>query len=454
MKERKGLFLFRRDLRIHDNIGFFHALDYCTTLYPIFIFTPEQVSSKNTFRSENAIQFMMESLHDLKKSLEGIQLNLSFFYGSSESVVKKLIKFLDIDIVLCNYDYSPYSKKRDNKIKSVCKDHNIMFETFYDYYLFTPYQITNGEGKAYMKFTPYYNKALTYIKDIPKPIYIKAKQAKQIKSKTIGEYSLKYKTNDSIAFHGGRKHAMKYMAQLSKFKTYGETRNTLTENTSHLSAYLKFGCVSVREVFTCMKEQLGLKSPLLRQLFWREFYACILFHYPHVLGKSMKLKYDNIKWDNKIAYFNAWKKGKTGFPLIDAGMRELNETGYMHNRSRLLTASFLVKTLLIDWQKGEKYFATKLIDYDPASNNGNWQWIAGSGADSQPYFRIFNPWKNEFDPKASYIKKWIPELKDVPAKDIYRWNEVCDSYKNIYVKPIVDYKDRRERVLKLYKDAL
>ena len=244
------------------------------------------------------------------------------------------------------------------------------------------------------------------------------------------------------------------MAQVSKFKSYGATRNTLTENTSHLSAYLKFGCVSVREVFTCMKEQLGLKSPLLRQLFWREFYACILFHYPHVLGKSMKLKYDNIKWDNKTAYFNAWKKGKTGFPLIDAGMRELNETGYMHNRSRLLTASFLVKTLLIDWQKGEKYFATKLIDYDPASNNGNWQWIAGSGADSQPYFRIFNPWKNEFDPKASYIKKWIPELKDVPAKDIYRWNEVCDSYKNIYIKPIVDYKDRRERVLKLYKDAL
>jgi deoxyribodipyrimidine photo-lyase len=198
-------------------------------------------------------------------------------------------------------------------------------------------------------------------------------------------------------------------------------------------------------------------TALMRQLIWRDFYANILYSFPRVLGHGLKEKYNKIHWHHNKKWFEDWKKGQTGFPLIDAGMRELNTTGYMHNRARLVVASFLVKTLLINWQDGEEYFATKLTDYDPASNNGNWQWIAGSGADSQPYFRIFNPWRQaeEYDYECKYIKKWIPELKDVPNRAIHKWNSEYNNYKDSgYVKPICDYEEQKEKVLKMYKNAL
>ncbi len=450
----KGVFIFRRDLRIHDNIGLLHAIHDCSELYPIFIFTPEQVG-KNKYKSEHAIQFMMESLKELKNDLKRIGLTLSFFHGSQEEVIRAIIKSRNIDTVYFNMDYTPYAKSRDKKIKKVCNTYDTSCEIFYDYYLFSPYIILTNDQSAYTKFTPFYNKAISYVDEIDEPQYVNMKQVKKIQSKKIGNYTLSYPENRDLNVRGGRKEAMKILKKLLSFKQYETYRDRIDIPTTHLSAYLKFGCISVREAFFHMKKALGLKSSLIRQLFWREFYACILFHNAYVLGKSLKPKYDKMKWSKKKNHLNAWKKGETGFPLIDAGMRQLNETGYMHNRCRLLTASFLIKTLLIDWREGEKYFATRLVDYDPASNNGNWQWVAGTGADSQPYFRIFNPWKNTYDPKAIYIKKWIPELKDVPVKDIYRWNECYKEYSNVsYNKPIVDYKEQRIKALNMYKKVL
>ena len=259
------------------------------------------------------------------------------------------------------------------------------------------------------------------------------------------------KINPNILVHGGRTDAIKQLKISSKTHShYPRTHNELSHPTSQLSAYIKFGCISIREVYKVFRE----KHDFIRQLFWRDFYANILYSFPHVLGSAMKPNYNKIHWHHNNNWFEKWCKGETGYPVVDAGMRQLLETGYMHNRARLIVMSFLIKTLLIDWQKGEKYFATKLTDYDPASNNGNIQWIAGSGADSQPYFRIFNPWEQakNFDPDCEYIKTWVLELKDVPNKDILNWEDTYSQYKNIkYPKPIVDYKIQKELALKMYK---
>jgi deoxyribodipyrimidine photo-lyase len=231
-----------------------------------------------------------------------------------------------------------------------------------------------------------------------------------------------------------------------------------TSETTFLSAYIKFGCVSIREVYHSFKKVYGLNHGLIRELIWREFFAHVLFAYPNVVGKSYQPRYQHLKWQNSETRLKRWQKGETGFPLIDASMRQLNTTGYMHNRGRMAVATFLVKTLLIDWRHGEKYFATKLTDYDLASNNGNWQGISSTGVDLKPYFRDMNPWIQEikFDPEAEYIKKWVPELKDVLAKDIHRWTTACQDpkYKSIdYPKPMVDYDEQKEKMLEMYKNA-
>ena len=236
-------------------------------------------------------------------------------------------------------------------------------------------------------------------------------------------------------------------------KNYNDDRNKLPLETTQLSAYIKYGCVSVREVANAFKTI----DSLYRQLIWREFYAHILNDYPYTLYGPLKEKYQNIKWSTSKPHLNSWKEGKTGYPIVDAAMTQLNTTGYMHNRGRLITACFLIKTLLINWQEGEKYFATKLTDYDPASNNGNWQWVASTGADSQPYFRIFNPWtqSKDYDPECIYIKKWLPQLETVNNKHIHKWDEHYKSYENVkYCKPIVDYKEQREKAIEMYKQII
>jgi deoxyribodipyrimidine photo-lyase len=452
-----GLFIFRRDFRVIDNVGLNLANSKCKHIYPIFIFTPEQVTGANKFKSDNAVQFMIESLEDLSSQISKMGGHLMCFYDHNDSIVSYLIKTLDIDLVCFNADYSPYAIQRELGIIKICDKMNVAVEYGEDYYLHPPGTIRNGSGDPYQKFTPFYEASLK--KKVESPASLRKIHFSPFNKHLQNSISLttslnKFtKINPNILVHGGRTDAIKQLKIAAKnIKNYPRTHNELTHPTSQLSAYIKFGCVSIREVYKTFRS----KHDFIRQLFWRDFYANILYSFPHVLGSAMKPNYNKVFWHHNTSWFNKWCKGETGYPVVDAGMRELLETGYMHNRARLITSSFLVKTLLIDWQQGEKHFATNLTDYDPASNNGNWQWTAGSGADSQPYFRIFNPWEQakNFDPDCEYVKKWIPELKDVPNKDILNWEETYSQYKTIkYPKPIVDYKKQKELALKMYAAA-
>lgn len=393
-KFENGLFIFRRDLRIVDNNGLNLLNTYCKNIFTIFIFTPEQVGSSNKFKSDNAVQFMIESLEDLSNKIGNNGGKLYTFYGENDTVIKNCIKEFNIDIVCFNLDISPYAIERDEKVIKLCEKEKIYVMYDYDYYLHEPGTILTSSKTPFQKFTPYYEASLRKKIESPTPArrinftYLRKTIKNQILlSQAQSKFS---KVNDDILVHGGRDNAIKMLNAAIKTQShYSSTHNDLTKNTSLLSAYIKFGCISVREVYKVLKS----KRDLIRQIIWRDFYANILYSFPYVLGSAMKTKYNKIQWHHNSNWFNAWKDGHTGFPIVDAGMRELNTTGYMHNRARLITASFLVKTLLISWQEGEKYFATQLTDYDPASNNGNWQWIASTGADSQPFFRIFNPWE-------------------------------------------------------------
>ena len=445
-----GLFIFRRDLRIVDNRGLAHLQTKCKNIYPIFIFTPEQITSANKFRSENAVQFMFESLKDLEEQIG--ENRLKFFYGDNTDIVQQCVKQLNIDMVCFNMDCTPYSVKRD---EAIVKALAVPVEIGGDYYLNPFGSIKTGTGSIYKKFTPYYNAAVK--RPVPAPLNKASYNFRD--SKIGGSLSLLLKKmkmqigkENARVVAGGRENGLKQLSQAkSEQHHYTDTHNELEKTTSQLSAYIKFGCVSVREVYREMKGN----TAFIRQLYWRDFYANIMRAYPEVLVGAMKPSYAALKWSPPSPKsFELWTKGQTGFPVVDAGMRELNATGYMHNRARLITASFLIKTLLINWQEGEKYFATKLTDYDPASNNLNWQWCASSAVDSQPYFRIFNPWlqSKEYDPDAKYIKKWIPELADVLAKDVHTWFKSREKYPGTaYPEPIVSYEVQKEKALKMYK---
>lgn len=459
-KYNHGIFIFRRDLRIEDNIGFIRANKECKCVTPIFIFTPEQISTENKYRSDNAIQFMFETLNTLEQSIEKYKGHMNYFKGDNVEVIAKLHALEKIDAIYCNMDITPYAKRRDKDIIKWCKLSHVTFHTSQDYYLYEPGTITTDFGTTYEKYTPFYNKAI--IEDVQRPQF---PRSFQLNNKRLGVLSLEsmkasmqhFHPSSEVLIQGGRKNGKKMLGKIVNHQNYGKHRSDLTYKTTNLSAYLKFGALSIREVYYAMEHHLGKKSDLIKQLVWREFYAHLLYAKPYVLGKALKPKYNELKWNKSKKWLNAWKEGKTGFPIVDAGMREMNETGFMHNRSRLITASFLIKTLLIDWQEGEKYFATKLVDYDPSSNNGNWQWVASTGADSQPYFRIFNPWSQSttHDPDAKYIKKWVPELVTVNAGHLHEWNLYHHEHKEIdYPKPIVDYKTQREKALHMYKSVL
>jgi len=457
-KYKLGVFIFTRDLRIVDNKGLEEAHKLCDSVMPIFIFNDKQVSETNKFKSNKSVQFMIESLDDLNENIVSQKGQLYTFYGNYEKILQYIIKSLDVKCVFCNFDYTPFAKNRSEKLQSVCETNKIDLIQSHDVSLYIPGSIKTSGGEYYQKFTPFYDRVLKLNVDTPL-IAKKINWYKVNKSLNnildINDAYIRLTTPDiNNIVEGGRNNALKILHNIGDFTKYDDERNILIKPTTQLSAYLKFGCVSPREVYYNIKTHFNINHALIRQLIWRDFYLHLVDGFPRVLeGKSLKLKYDNIVWSNNKEHFKLWCEGKTGYPIVDACMKQLNTTGYMHNRGRLITASFLVKILQIDWRWGELYFATKLVDYDPASNNGNWQWVAGSGADSQPYFRIMNPWtqSEKFDKDGLYIKKWLPELESVKSSDLHKWDKMLNSYDVNYPLPIVDYGLMRTKTLELYK---
>jgi deoxyribodipyrimidine photo-lyase len=453
-KYKNGLFIFRRDLRIQDNKGLKMLHDECENIYTIFIFTPEQVGNVNKYKSNNCVQFMIESLQNLNMQLGG---KLYCFYGKNNIIIRDLMNELEINVVCFNLDYTPYAINRDIEIMNLCEETNvnILFEN--DYCLNEPGTILSGGGTPYLKFTPYYTQSSK--KRVDSPINSFKFVAKQITKRLKNVINLSNamkkftKINENLIIKGGRSEGIKVLREAIKTqKHYSKTRDNISYNTSLLSAYIKFGCLSIREIY----KSFSHNKDFTRQLHWRDFYAQIMYFNPQVIGGALKPNYNKIKWHNNARLFKAWCDGKTGFPIVDAAMRQLNTIGWMHNRGRMIVSSFLTKILLIDWRLGERYFASKLVDYDPANNNGGWQWSAGTGADSQPYFRIFNPFlqSENHDPNCEYIKQWVPELLEVENDIIHDWNnkEKTREINSKYSEPIVDYAEQKEKALKMYKD--
>jgi deoxyribodipyrimidine photo-lyase len=458
-KFENGLFIFRRDLRIIDNNGLNLLNEKCQNIFTIFIFTPEQVGSANKYKSDNSVQFMIESLQDLSSQISKAGGHLYTFYGHNDAVIADCIKAFNINIVCFNLDITPYARERDEKIIKLCEHMKTYVIYDYDYYLHQPGTIVNGSKNSYQKFTPYYNTAKKIKVETPakmRKLHLKKSETHITNKITLEQAMKKFVGNENpeILVNGGREEGIKQMRIAAKnIKHYAQTRDELSKPTSQLSAYIKFGNISIREVYYAFKSN----HAFIRQLYWREFYAGILYSFPRVLGHSLNPKYDKIKWHNNERWFQAWCKGETGFPAVDSGMRQLNATGYMVNRARLITMSFLIKTMLIDWRKGEMYFASKLTDYDVASNNGNILWLMGGGADSQQYTRIFNPSRQgeNFDKDCIYIKKWVPELSSLEPKIIHNWETEWVNHKDIkYPKPILDYSEQRKKALDMYAKAL
>lgn len=451
LMHKKTLFIFRRDLRLEDNVGLIHALECSQIVIPCFIFTPEQIED-NPYRSDHCLQFMIESLEDLSGQLKEKNAKLHLFYGQPEQIVEQCIKELHVDYIVAGRDYTPYSRRRDDKIASTCEKHGLQFALFDDILLNAPEDTVKSDGKPYTIFTPYYNNAFK----IPPPPPRKNSHCNYFTEEihfaggeALYQKILSNRSSKPI-LKGGRQAGLKILHSIAHFEDYGQERDfPAKEATTHLSAYLKFTVVSPREVYYTIAKTLGERHELIRALYWRDFFSHIAFFFPHVFGAAFHGKYDKVEWNSDEKLFRLWCEGKTGFPIVDAGMRELNETGFMHNRVRMIVASFLTKDLHIDWRWGEKYFAQQLIDYDPAVNNGNWQWAASTGCDAQPYFRIFNPWNQQekFDKECRYIKQWIPELRQSSPEAIHNWYKKGFSE---YPRPILDHSIESKEALLRY----
>lgn len=421
------LFWFRRDLRLTDNAALYHALRENKNVLPIFIFDTE-ILDKLEDRADRRVQFIHHTLTNLNQQLEEIGSSLIVLHGNPVELFKKITPHA----VYTNHDYEPYARARDEQVGEILKKKGSALRTFKDHVIFEKTEVTKDDGSPYTVFTPYSKKwkaRLTsfYYKSYPVERYFRSfKKIKPVAIASLEDIGFK-QTN--IPFPA-RSIRQSIIEQYDKIRDY-----PAIQGTTRLSVHVRFGTVSIRKLV-----QLALKKNQiwLTELIWREFYQMILWHYPEV-DKAFKPAYDRIKWRNNEKEFKTWCAGKTGYPIVDAGIRELNETGFMHNRVRMIVASFLTKHLLIDWRWGEAYFAEKLLDFDLAANNGGWQWAAGSGCDAAPYFRVFNPYlqTKKFDPDLKYIKKWVPEY---------------DS--SSYPKPVVDHEFARKRVLKAYQEAL
>ncbi len=450
------LHIFRRDLRLVDNSSLLFAAD-SSKVSVGFIFDTTQISKNNSYKSLPALSFMVASLEELAREVHQRGGAFNFWYGHPETVLEKVLKESSIDCVTVNEDYTPFSRARDEKIAAVCSKHGVSFVSHHDALLTPPGKVLTNAREAFKVFTPFYKAAAAEV--VAKPqIHTDFSFVKRLLPEADGE--ILYER----IFGGGQRHmpevlgsarsgGLRMLRKVGSLQEYETERNYpfLDAATTHLSPHNKFGTVSIREVYWAIKDALGSKAePILRSLYWRDFFTHILFAKPTVLGHAYKERYDELWWENDEKKFAAWCEGRTGFPIVDAGMRELSKTGYMHNRVRMITASFLVKDLHIDWRWGERYFAQKLTDYDPAVNNGNWQWVASTGCDAQPYFRIFNPWlqQKKFDPDAEYIKRWVPELKSFSAAAIHT---IFKKPVKGYIVPIVDHAAESKKALIAYK---
>jgi deoxyribodipyrimidine photo-lyase len=449
---RRALFLFRRDLRLEDNTGLIFALQASERVIPAFIFTPEQIEN-NPYRSDHCLKFMVESLQDLQGQLKEKGAKLFLFQGHPEAVVEESIRELKIEALIVNRDYTPYSLQRDKRLEKVCKMAGIPFYAFDDALLHPPEETLKADGKPYAIFTPYFRNASKQ-KVLP-PVQNRWTNYFHGTIPFAQDMSVVPQIAIENGLVGGRSEALRILRGLASLDQYGKLRDYPGEECStKLSPYLKFTVCSPREVYAAICRKLGPHHELIRALYWRDFFTSLLFFFPHVLRGAFHSKFDRMEWSSSKKDFQRWCEGSTGFPIVDAGMREMNATGLMHNRVRMITASFLVKDLHIDWRWGEKYFAQQLIDYDPAVNNGNWQWVASTGADAQPYFRIFNPWaqQKKFDPECTYIKKWIPELRGFPPKAIHAWHE--EKYRAAcqdYPAPMIDHTQAAQKALQAYR---
>lgn len=455
---KRSIFIFRRDLRLQDNLGLLAALENSESVVPVFIFDPRQIDQKqNAYFSAPAFSFLLSSLAELNEALNTRGAQLSVFSGQPDEILEELIKKDSVDAVYMNKDYTPFSRTRDKEIMDLCEKHSVFFARHDDTALSPIEEIRTGTGKLYSVFTPFMKKAMEHEVVSPRKNNFSNYFAGTLKTKTV---SLKDFTADTadmeLILNGGREEGLRLLRDLADLTKYKDTRNLPAElGTSRLSAHHKFGTISIRETYEKAAEALGAHSQYIAELYWRDFYYYIAYHFPIVFKQSFLPWAKHMKWVNDKKQFAAWCEGKTGVPMVDAGMRELNHTGWMHNRSRMIVASYLTKNLLINWQWGERYFASKLIDYDPAQNNGGWQWSASTGADPRP-LRIFNPYTQatKYDPQALYIKKWIPELKDIDPK-VLTDGKIQDLSKlaSNYPAPIIDQKESFHRAMETYKTA-
>ncbi len=449
---KKSLFLFRRDLRLEDNLGLLEALEQSEVVIPVFIFDERQIDpKKNEYFSKNAFQFMLASLSELEGDLFKRDGKLYVFEGDYVKELKKILTSEDISAVFVNKDYTPFSRKRDKEIEKLCEDSSVEFYRVADYALSNIEEVRTDTGKVYSVFTPFMKKASQ--KDVPEPR--KNNFSNYYNKAIIGEISLSQfaqEENQKLILRGGRKEGLGLMRNDTVISQYKKERDIPSvKGTSRLSAHLKFGTVSIREAYEWGKKSETFTS----ELYWRDFYLYISYHFPQVFKKSFQERGENIRWENNKKYFTVWTEGNTGVPIVDAGMRQLNTIGWMHNRVRMIVASYLTKNLLIDWRWGEKYFAQHLIDYDPSSNNGGWQWSASVGADPRP-IRIFNPYTQteRFDPKGEYIKEWVGELRDVDAELLTDGKDHdFSTIVSEYPKPLVDQKESYHRAMEEYRRA-
>jgi len=423
-----NIFWFRRDLRFDDNIGLYQALQRGNVL-PVFIFD-RNILDKLSNTRDHRINFIHREVLKLKNELEKIGSSLLVFHDTPRNVFKDLVSKYKIQAVFFNHDYEPYAIERDDKISRYLKSHGIETHSFKDQVIFEKSEVVKNDEKPYTVFTPYSRKWKSELKKIKLPEY----NTKEIMQDFIKTSAFEYPKLKDLGFIEFENEIPPKEFNKDIISNYHLTRDIPSvKGTSRLSVHLRFGTISIRKL---VKLASQLNETFLNELIWREFYMIILWHFPHVITQSFKKKYDLIEWRNNEQEFELWKIGKTGYPIVDAGMRELNNTGFMHNRLRMITASFLTKHLLIDWRWGEAYFGEKLMDYELSSNNGGWQWAASTGCDAVPYFRIFNPEKQteKFDKDLTYISKWIPELNSPD-----------------YPKPIVEHKFARDRALETYK---